>query len=268
MKKTFLLIMALLTATTCANAVNWQTVETNIPNFNLYIDQDSISNINANECVYAIRFQSGNKPEQVAYLKSNSSNNYIGVINAGDFEESSYKPKAVFYNAHVFMKPVNGDSFLNFAHTYAINTVADRALAKARSNNEFEQSAFSTASNYSNSNVRNVAYTVKLPSQRQSSATNLGEYVAETANLINANWTPPQSGRNTQAILITQIGADGSLQNYKFAKPSGDIATDRSIISAVEKTIPFARFPKMAGDADTLNFQFVFDHKLIRKSVM
>ena len=152
------------------------------------------------------------------------------------------------------MKPVKGDSFLNFAHTYAINTVADRALAKARSNNEFEQSAFSTTSNYSNSNIKNVAY--------------LGEYVAETANLINSNWVPPQSGRNTQAILITQIGADGSLQNYKFAKPSGDIATDRSIISAVEKTIPFARFPKMADDADTLNFQFVFDHKLIRKSVM
>ena len=43
---------------------------------------------------------------------------------------------------------------------------------------------------------------------------------------------------------------------------------DRSIITAVEKTVPYAGFSKLVNDEDNLNFQFVFDHKLIRKSVM
>ena len=272
MKKTLLLLMAMLMTTACAKAVDWQSVDTNIPNLNLYIDKDSITNVNANECVYAIRFQSGTKPEQVAYLKSNLSNNHIGVINAGDYEENSYKPKAVFYNAHVFMKPVDGDSFLNFAHNYAINTLSNKVLAKAQKN------AFTPETPQTdlvlrekalpNTNVTNTAYEIKLIPQKETNATDLKGYVAEAAELINANWAPPKSGRKTQAILIVQIGADGSLRNYKFAKSSGDKMTDRSILSAVEKAVPYASYSKITGNTDTVNFQFVFDYKYFRKTVM
>ena len=48
MKKTFLLLIAILATTTCANAVNWQPIDTDIPNFSLYIDTDTINNITDN----------------------------------------------------------------------------------------------------------------------------------------------------------------------------------------------------------------------------
>ena len=85
--------------------------------------------------------------------------------------------------------------------------------------------------------------------------------------MINANWAPPKSGRNTQAILIVQIGTDGSLLNYKFAKPSGNATMDHSIIAAVEKTVPYAGYSKLVDSTDSLNFQFVFDYKWFTKSV-
>mgnify|MGYP004672952151 CR=1 FL=1 len=276
MKKTFLLLMAMFMTMTCAKAVDWQPVDTNIPNLNLYIDKDSITNVNATECIYAIRFQSGTKPEQVAYLKSNLSTNHIGVINASDYDENLYKPKIVFYNAHVFMKPINGDSFLNFANNYAIKTLAEKTLAKAQT--KTQKNAFTPEKPQAdlvlrekalpNTDITNTDYEIKLIPQKETKATDLKSYVAEAAELINANWTPPKSGRKTQAILIVQIGPDGSLRNYKFAKSSGDKVTDRSILSAVEKTVPFADYSKITGNTTTLKFQFVFDYKYFKKSVM
>ncbi len=259
MKKTFLLLMAILATTTCANAVNWQPIDTDIPNFNLYVDTDTISSISDKECIYAIKYQSGFNPEQVAYVKSTLKNNYIGIINNGDYDINNYKPKAVFANAHVFMKPVNGDSFLNFAHNYVVNTVNDRLAVQTQS---------TKVANNDDSNIKNISYEIKKVPQKPTSATTLKEYVSEAAELINANWVPPKSGKNTQAILIVQVGADGSLQNYKFAKSTGNEAADRAIISAVEQTVPYNKFPKVAGDEESLNFQFVFNQKLFRKSVM
>lgn len=266
MKKSFLLLATMLLVVGSANAVDWQPVDTNIPNFSMYIDKDSISSVNSNECVYAVRYQIASKPEQVAYLKSDAKKNYIGVVNAGAYEESNYKPKAVFYNAHVFMKPV-GDSFLNFAHHYAINTLADKNIARVNKD-AFTPDTPELTNLQLNENTKNISYEIKLAPQKVTSATNLKEYVEETAGLINENWAPPVSGRNTQAILIVQIGTDGSLLNYKFAKPSGDVTMDRSIITAVEKTVPYAGFSKLVNDEDNLNFQFVFDYKWFKKSVM
>ena len=171
MKKDFLLLATLLLAIGSANATDWQPVDTNIPNFNMYIDMDSISNVSSNECVYAIRYQVANKPEQIAYLKSDAKKNYIGVINAGDFEESNYKPKAVFYNAHAFMKPVNSDSFLNFAHHYAINTLADRTIAEAKTN-AFTPDSFAMTNSKTDKNIKNVSYGIKRVPQKVTTATN------------------------------------------------------------------------------------------------
>lgn len=260
MKKTFLLLIAILATTTCANAVNWQPIDTDIPNFSLYIDTDTINNMTSDKSIYyAIKYQSGFNPEQVAYVKSTIKNNYIGIINNGDYNINTYKPKAVFTNAHVFMKPVNGDSFLNFAHNYVVNTVTEQLAV---------QNQKAKVANNDDSNIKNISYEIKKVPQKPTSATTLKEYVSEAAKLINANWVPPKSGKNTQAILIVQIGNDGSLQNYKFAKSTGNEEADRAIISAIEQTVPYNKFPKVDENEDGLNFQFVFNQKLFKKSVM
>ena len=111
MKKIFLLCMLLLMSYTATYAIDWQPVDTNSANLNLYVDRDSVKNVNPDEYVYAIKYRVASKPEQVAYIKSSFNNNYMGIIQTGLFDESEYRPQAVFANPRAFMKPVNKDSF-------------------------------------------------------------------------------------------------------------------------------------------------------------
>ncbi len=128
--KKVLLSIALLMSVLPACAMNWEMIDTDIPNLNLYIDTDSLMYINNSECYYAIRYKEGDKPERVAYLKSDSVNNYIGVIQTGDYEADKYKPQVVFRNAHVFMKPVKENSFLSFAHEYSTTRQEFESIAQ------------------------------------------------------------------------------------------------------------------------------------------
>ena len=285
MKKFFLLFVAVLMTMTCANAVDWQPIDTKLPNFSLYLDNDSVRNVGGNEWVYAIKYQSGNKPEQVVYLKSDYTKNYIGIISKGDYSSNTYRPSGILCNTHVFMKPLNKNSFLNYTHVYIIETVADKELAYARARAQARANTSEIANvnaniftpeknaNFVNNQqvkpeFKNVSYNMKLTSKEYTNTKNLKKYVSETAQKIDENWFPPSSGRNKQAIIIVEIGADGGLLNYKFAKSSGDVAMDRSIITAIEKTVPYTSFSEFAEQTDSLSFQFVFDYKLLKKSVM
>lgn len=245
MKKIFLLI-ALLMSVLPVCAVNWEMIETGIPNLDLYIDTASLIYINNDECFYAIRYKAGDKQEKIAYIKSNSSTDYIGVIQTADYGIDTYKPYTVFKNAHVFMKPIKKDSFLSYSHKYSTTAQNSETVAQE-------------TSVPAEDNIKEVSYSL---------FDNMEDYLSHTAVALNSNWNPPKSARNTQTIVIITVGIDGSLQNYRFAQSSGNDATDRSVISAVEKTAPFMKFPRSAANTRPANFQFVFDNKLFRKSVI
>ena len=265
MRKIFLLVLAILTSSISANAIDWHYIDTDIPNLNLFIDRDSIKPLNSQECIYAIKFSSNNKPEQVAYIKSNFSDKKIGVIQAGDYDEASYRPKAVFADYHVFMKAFNNDSLLSFANDYAKNIVA------INTQNEQSQTAFTPEKidvSPIDSNIKPVSYIVYSPQQKDCGAKTVEEYVSCVSQDLYKLWTPPKSGRHTQAIVIVQVAPDGSLLNYRFAKKSGDETTDRSIMSAVEQNVLYPKFPTSEKSAEYLNLQFVFEYKLFRKFVM
>lgn len=238
-----LLLFALLMSP--AYAVNWEMIETDIPDLSLYVDTDSLMYINNDECYYAIRYKEGEKPEKFAYLKSNSETNYVGVIRTGEYGLDSYKPQVVFRNVHVFMKPIKENSFLSYAHEYTTTRQDVESIAQQ-------------TPALKDHNLKNVSYTL---------ANNLKNYTIQTAHTLLQNWNPPKSGRNTQATIVLTIGVDGSLQNYKFIKSSGDEATDRSIINAVEQAVPFVQFPRSASNTEPANFQFTFDYKWFTKSV-
>lgn len=262
MKKKILLFIILLASAISANAADWQQINTDIPNFSMYIDKDTVKYINPQECLYAIKFQSAQRPEKVVYLKSNSYTNYLGVIRSEEFYENNYRPKAVFANVHVYMKPVDPDSFLIYAHKYVSTLISGEV-------NEPKNDAFTPLDDRpAIRGLEETAVSRMSYEQNETVALNLKEYVKETGTVLNNNWIPPKSGRNTQAIIILAIGKDGSLLNYHFAKSSGDEATDRSIINAVEKTVPYAKFPKLNKHSDTLNLQFVFDYKKFKKFVI
>ena len=118
MKKSLLLLIFLLMSGSIVNAMDWIPVDTNDSNFYLYVDTDSIKNVNPHEYLYAIKYQLGENIEKVAYLKSNIETNYMGVIRSEIFDVSNYHPKSTFANVHVYMKPVDNESFLALAHNY------------------------------------------------------------------------------------------------------------------------------------------------------
>lgn len=292
MKKKILVLLAFIMSMVSAQAADWQFVETNNPNLSLYIDLDSIKKTDNQEYLYAIKFTDGKTPERVAYIRSDASMNYIGVIYVNDYSDDTYRPKAVFANPRVFMKPVTEDSFLASVHNFVIagtnvrsdektasNEVEEKELAEQDFNEKAsvdvdeevaeQKPALRENAAPSEDEIKNVAYVVQ-PSvqQKESTAQNLKEYVSQLGCELNENWNPPKSGKNSQAIIIITIGKDGGFYGYDFAKSSGDEPTDRSILSAVQKTAPFAKFPKVNNkNADKLKFQFVFDYQKFKKSV-
>ncbi len=304
MKKRFLLLMFLLLSGISVNAEDWIPVDTNYSNFYLYVDKDSIKNVSPQEYLYAIKFQSGDKIEKVAYLKSNIKTNYLGIIRAEIYNKDNYHPKSYFANAHVFMKPIDNDSFLVYSHNYISKLYAEEKTEKSDVAVEAKTDAFSP-DNVSNEGISDVKQNdeadskpeirgldsnadngkkivpkkinetkpqqVQQPPQKiqtLSNATDLKEYVAEISTRLNENWQPPKSGQNTQTIIILTIGIDGSLQKYDIAKSSGDEATDRSIISVAEKCVPYDKFSGIKKGADNIKLQFVFEYKKFKKSVM
>lgn len=267
MKKIFFLLATLLMSMLPACAVNWQAVDTNIPNFNLYIDVDSIKGISDQEFLYAIKYNVDGKPEKVAFIKSDLSDNYIGVIEAGDFEEENYRPAAVFATPHVFMKLIDDDSFLTFTHKY-LASMSDNEF-RANSSDIANDGSIPVLSNGDQSgqesNTKNVSY---KSSGQNIAPVKMQEYVSSVCSILKQNWNPPKSGRNSQAIVIITIGEDGGLYEYHFAQSSKDEATDRSIISAIKRTVPYPSLQNVSKNSKTYNFQFLFDYKLFRKSVI
>ena len=263
MKKSFLLLAVLLISGLCANAVNWQPVSAN--GVDMYVDTDSFRNINDDESLYAVKYSVGNGPEKVAYLKSNFKKDYMGVIFASDYDAEKYRPNGVFAVPRVFMKPVKEDSFLSFAHKYASAMSGGQEYKTAFSPNEYPANYLYGETPVLRDDLQvayNQAKGVQLtPAQLQ-------DYLVRTCKIIESNWTPPSSGKGSRAIVLLSIGADGSLLNYDFKEASGDEMTDRSILSAVEKSVPYPKFPSIAKNAYALDFQYVFEHDTFKKSVV
>lgn len=284
MKKKLLLFLFLLMSTMSVSAVDWNRVDTDIPNFTLYIDKDSIKYINAQECLYAIKFQSGQKPEKVVFLKSNSYTNHLGVIRVEEYNYDYYRPNAVFANVHVYMKPIESNSFLTYAHKYVSTLISSESNAKKVEEIPQKDAFTPIAPKVIEGKpvLREDKKAVVLPAkpkeqiidhkpsqfQKQTTATDLKAYVKEVSTILNKNWFPPKSKIDKQAIAILTIGKDGSLQKYYMAKSSGDDLTDRSIINAVKKSVPYPKFPKLDKPSDVIKLQFVFDCSRFKKSVI
>ena len=261
--KKFIVLSALLLSSVCSQAADWQW----------YLDRDSVKYVNGSDILYAIRYGYAGKPQKVAYLKTDASKNYIGVIASEEYSEKTYRPKTILANPHVFMKPVKTDSFLFVPHRYLI-TVRDKKIQQAYDdvksiavNQSQEQVTSRVEIRDKNENIIPASYKT-TPEQKDIGVTTIKEYISALRTELENNWKPPKSGKETQAVIIIAIGSDGSLRNYKFAQSSGDADTDRSVLTAVEKTVPFPKFPNLGKPVNYLNFQFIFDYGKVKKSVL
>ncbi len=229
--KRFLVFLAILCGAVCTQAREWEFVNTNIPDFNLFIDKDSVRYIEPHVALYSILYGDYEHPVKVAFIKSDFKKQYIGVIASQEYDEESYRPEAVLKNPHVFMKPLDEKSFLRFPH---------RILML-----KFNKENIDMFDNFVDINTANNADK---------------DYITQLSKEFAKNWNPPMSAFNTESEVIVKIGSDGSLQDAVVYRSGADEAADRAIFAAIENSVPFAKFSNSSKDVMKIKFKFKFDN--------
>lgn len=244
MKKLILLSFMLMISSISAYAQNWTPLDTNTNSLLLDIDKDSIQFLNDYTCVYAVKMMKNSQQPKVIFIKADFLTSRLGVIEVEDYLSTTYNPKKVFVNSSAFLKPVNKNSVLKLSYDYTNAIYNEKRVGKSLK-----------------------ADIPQLTSYRSDyKAKNKNEYINNTAKELYKNWNPPKSAKNSSAIIIVKVGKDGSLQNYVFAQKSADEINNRAIMTAVEKSVPYAVF---SDDIKTENvtLQFLFEYKKFRKTV-
>ena len=261
MKKLFLLSIIMLLSTVNANAMNWQQIDTNVSNIDVYIDLDTIKNIDNYKYQYAIKYQAIGQSEKIAYIIVDTKNNKLGVIQAGDYDIDKYRPNAVFDNPKVFMKSIKDDSFLYYANDYAVMLATNKIYAGDTKNID------AVARNKAENNLL-VSYISSIDAKDAMTPLALETYYQKTCPLLKENWNPPSSAYGTRTVVIATIGTDGSLVKHKIIESSGNDTNDRSVIAALEKTVLFPQYATTVNNVNALNFQFIFVNDVFKKSVV
>lgn len=261
MKKNIILLLVMLLSAVSANAENWQPISTSFPDTKLYIDLDSVKYPQEDECLYALKYQVAGNPEKIAYIKSNLKTNYLGIIRVVDSDTVQYRPVAELNEPHVFMKQIPENSFLNDVQRYASALGNGYALASDEFTAEYRGQKPLLRDDLV------IAYNEQNPYYTNAS---VQSYLVRTCKQLEANWQPPATTHATRNILYVTIGRDGSLLDYKMIEGSGDDTTDRSVISAAERTVPYAKLPNIGDNKEvySMDFKFVFEHDMVRKSVV
>ncbi len=89
----------------------------------------------------------------------------------------------------------------------------------------------------------------------------MGPYMRELQRRIKKNWDPPRGTASKRVVLLFNIARDGRLLGMSLYKSSGDPATDRAAMSAVEITAPFRTLPPEYRD-DSAQIEFTFDYNV------
>lgn len=255
MKRLFLLTTAILLSALNSNAVNWQPLEVATPNIDVYVDTDSVKVPNSDEYYYAIRYQALGQSEKIAYIKANTKTKNIGIIQAGEYDPDRYRPNAVFATPHALMKPIKTDSFLYYANDLVAQIAGNSKVADSYSSLVYNKSG-------------NEIYVANKYARDVLAPAELKDYLIKTCNILQENWNPPKIGYSTRTIVLATIGADGSLLKYKITEASGNEQVTRSVISALEKTVPYPAFPTKETNLYSLDFQYVFENDTFRKAVV
>jgi len=80
-------------------------------------------------------------------------------------------------------------------------------------------------------------------------------YLNAVRNKIEGNWRPATENRNIEVIVSFEIHSDGSAQNIRVTKSSGDATIDNLGVRAVTVSSPFGKLPTdFAGDRVEINF--------------
>lgn len=70
-----------------------------------------------------------------------------------------------------------------------------------------------------------------------------GYYLDQMLGLIGANWRPPVTGEQLQAVVHFLVNRDGSIQDVTLAQSSGNSAFDLAGLRAVQSSSPLPPLP-------------------------
>ena len=267
MKKNILLSLVLLLSCTSAIAENWQYVDVNNNEIELYVDLDSLkTGKNNNEYLYAARYSVKGAPEKVVYLKSDIETGKLGIIRADDYTDDSYRPVRNLSNPHVYMKDVNDRSFLKPLHEYVLSMAKDNTYLASQKNYDLKYSNDNLVYNSDSGILREefISYTYDNKISPE-----IRNYLITTCEQLKANWMPPNVGYDTRTIVKATIKNDGSLFDYSILETSGNLQIDNSVVKALKTSVPYAKLPKENGkEVFSMDFKFVFEGGNIAKRVV
>lgn len=280
MKKGLLLSLVMLLSCAAANASDWRLVDTKTDTVRMYVDMDSIKvNDKQTQYAYAARYSVKGNPEKLVYLKTDTTNDKLGIIRVEDYDDETYRPIRNLSEAHAYMKDVPADYFLKPLNDCILAISKNQTVAEGTNgmyvvkgesvdNNEYETTwSYKLAENKNGESLKEELVSHKGYNENISSSEIVNQYLAETCELLNANWLPTKVTSFTRTIVNAEINKKGKLVSYRIIEPSGDDAIDASVINALEKAQPYGKLP--AKDAIySMKFKFVFDRSPLGKSVV
>lgn len=87
-------------------------------------------------------------------------------------------------------------------------------------------------------------------------------YMEDVQQRIKANWNPPTQQVSNSTILLFKVGKNGELLQTNIKRSSGDEGVDKAAIEALEKAIPFKKFPD-GTPLQNVDIEFSFDYNVV-----
>lgn len=87
-------------------------------------------------------------------------------------------------------------------------------------------------------------------------------YMEDVQEKIKANWNPPEIDVSNSTILLFKVGKNGELLQTNIKRSSGNEEVDKSAIEALEKAIPFKKFPD-GVTLQNVDIEFSFDYNVV-----
>lgn len=88
---------------------------------------------------------------------------------------------------------------------------------------------------------------------------NFKPYLKKIQKKIKSNWHPKHSTQSKKIAVLFKINKDGSLENLKIYKSSGEDDLDQEALNAVTRSKPFDPLPK-EFHGKSVDIQFTFDY--------
>lgn len=87
-------------------------------------------------------------------------------------------------------------------------------------------------------------------------------YMEDVQQKIKANWNPPTNNVSNSTILLFKVGKNGELLQTNVKRSSGNEEVDNSAIEALEKALPFRKFPD-GVTLQNIDIEFSFDYNVV-----